>query len=204
MFLVGLTGNFGMGKSMVLKMFRNLGAITYDADEIVASLLQEETVIQKIRDLLGDGVFQANGGLDKKKIAAIIFADDALKAAIEDILHPLVFGKINRLLEHDGGKDSIVVVETPLLFEREYEGNFHRIITVQTEQEKALGRLEKKGVRREDALQRMRSQLPIEGKVRKSDFTINNDGKPEETEQQVKDIYKKLLNKDIHGNRFRS
>jgi dephospho-CoA kinase len=203
MFLVGLTGNYGMGKSTVLKMFQHLGAITHDADEIVASLLREQTVLQKIRNLLGEKIFRADGTIDKKKVADIIFANDPLRAALEDILHPLVFGEMNRLLEHDGQENSILVIETPLLFERHYEGKFHRIITVQTEQEKALARLEKKGAGREDALQRMQSQLPIGDKVRKSDFTIDNNGSPEETEQQVRDIYKKLSHEVIHGNRCR-
>jgi dephospho-CoA kinase len=204
MFLVGLTGNYGMGKSTVLKMFQSLGAVTYDADEIVAILLREEAVIKKIRNLFGEGILHSNGSLDKKKVAAIIFENDALRRALEDILHPLVFKRINRLLQHTDRGSRIVVVETPLLFERRYEGEFQRIITVQAKQENALDRLQKKGVHREDALQRIQSQLSIEDKISKSDFTINNDGTPAETELQVKNIYNKLLREGHHGDRHRS
>jgi dephospho-CoA kinase len=204
MFLVGLAGNYGMGKSTVLKIFQKLGALTYDADKIVASLLQEKDVLQKIRNLFGDEIFHANGGLDKQKIAAIIFSNNASRHALEDIIHPLVFRKINSLLEHSNRGNKIVVVETPLLFERGYEDRFQRIITVQTEQERALHRLEKKGVKREEALQRIRSQLPIEEKIRKSDFTVNNNGTPAETEQQVRTIYEKLLQEGHHGDRCRA
>jgi dephospho-CoA kinase len=204
MFLVGLTGNYGTGKSTVLKIFQKLGALTYDADKIVESLLQETEVLQQIRNLFGDGIFQANGGLDKQKVAAIIFSDNASRRSLEDILHPLVFKKINRLLEHPDRKSRIVVVETPLLFERGYEGRFQCIITVQTEQERALHRLEKKGLKQEEALQRIRSQLPIEEKIRKSDFIVNNNGSPAETEQQVINIYEKLLQEGHHGDRCRA
>jgi dephospho-CoA kinase len=204
MFLVGLTGNYGMGKSTVLKMFQSLGAVTYDADQIVASLLREEAVIKKIRNLFGEGVLHSNGSLDKNKVAAIIFANDASRRALEDFLHPLVFEKINRLLRQTDSGSGIVVVETPLLFERQYEGEFQRIITVHTKQESALDRLQTKGVQRGDALQRIQSQLPIEDKISKSDFTINNEGTPEETELQVKNIYKKLLREGHHGDRHRS
>jgi dephospho-CoA kinase len=204
MFLVGLTGNYGMGKSTVLKMFQSLGAVTYDADQIVASLLREEAVIKKIRNLFGEGVLHSNGSLDKNKVAAIIFANDASRRALEDFLHPLVFEKINRLLRQTDSGSGIVVVETPLLFERQYEGEFQRTITVHTKQESALDRLQTKGVQRGDALQRIQSQLPIEDKISKSDFTINNDGTQEETELQVKNIYKKLLREGHHGDRHRS
>ena len=204
MFLVGLTGNYGTGKSTVLKMFQCLGAVTYDADQIVALLLREEAVIKQIRNLFGEGVLRANGSLDKKKVAAIIFAHEASRRALEDFLHPLVFEKINRLLRQADNGSGIVVVETPLLFERHYEGEFQQIITVQTQQENALDRLQKKGVRREDALQRIQSQLPITDKTSRSDFIINNDGTREETELQVKNIYKKLLREGHHGDRRRS
>jgi dephospho-CoA kinase len=199
MLLVGLTGNYGTGKSTVLKMFRNLGAIAYDADEIVASLLREETVIKKIKNLLGDRVFRPDGGLDKKKVASLIFAHAVLRHSLEDILHPQVFEKINHLLEREERKSNIVVVETPLLFERNYEGGFQKIITVQTAQEEALERLEKKGVKWGEAIERIRSQLPLEEKASRSDFTINNNGTMEETEQQVRDIYKKLMSKGHDG-----
>jgi dephospho-CoA kinase len=204
MFLVGLTGNYGTGKSTVLKIFQKLGALTYDADKIVESLLQETEVLQQIRNLFGDGIFQTNGGLDKQKVAAIIFSDNASRRSLEDILHPLVFKKINRLPEHPDRKNRIIVVETPLLFERGYEGRFQCIITVQTEQERAVRRLEKKGLKREEALQRIQSQLPIEEKTRKSDFIVNNNGSPAETEQQVRYIYEKLLQEGHHGDRCRT
>jgi len=204
MFLVGLTGNYGMGKSTVLKIFQKLGALTYDADKIVEALFQDEEVLQKIRNLFGDGIFQANGRLDKQKVASIIFSDNASRRSLEDILHPLVFEKINRLLEYSDTEDKIVVVETPLLFERGYKNRFQCIITVKTELERALHRLEEKGVKREEALERMRSQLPIEEKIRKSDFTVNNDGTTTETEQQVRNIYEKLLQEGHHGDRCRA
>lgn len=204
MFLVGLTGNYGTGKSTVLKMFRDLGARTYDADEIVASLLREEEVIKKITNLFGNTVFHVNGGLDKKKIAALIFSDSTLRRSLEDILHPLVFRKIADLLEHEGGGNDIVVIETPLLFERAYESRFQRIITVKTDQKKALDRLEKNGIKREDAMNRIQSQLPAEEKFNKSDFIVTNNGTLKRTDQQVKDIYKKLLHEVSHGDRCRS
>jgi dephospho-CoA kinase len=197
MFLVGLTGNYGMGKSTVLKMFQRLGALTCDADEIAASLLREEMVLKKIRDLFGDRVFHASGSLGKKKVADIIFSDETSRRALENVIHPLIFEKISHLLDQEGRKDRIAVIETPILFERNYEEHFQRIITVTAERKLALERLENKGITEEEALQRIHSQLPVEEKIRRSDYTISNNGSMEETEIQVKTIYCKLL-REVH------
>lgn len=204
MLLVGLTGNYGMGKSTVLKMFQKLGAITYDADEIVASLLREATVLNKIRNLFGNRVFHADGTLNKKKVADIIFSDDTLRRSLEDILHPLTFEKIKHLLEQEGKKREIAVIETPLLFERNYEEKFHRIITVSVKRERALERLKKKGITQEAALQRIHLQLPMEEKTSRSDFIIHNDGTLEETELQVRNIYNTLLQEGHDGDHRRA
>ncbi len=204
MFLVGLTGNYGMGKSTVLRMFGELGAITYDADEIVASLLREEEITRQVAHVLGSGVLKTNGTLDKEKVAHVIFSRAEQREALEDILHPLVFERINKLLSDAGAENGIVVVEVPLLFERKYEGAFQRTITVKTDTKTALERLAKKGIAPNDALVRVKAQLPIEEKEARSDYVIDNSGTLEGTKDQVMTVYRKLLHEAMHGDRRRS
>jgi dephospho-CoA kinase len=193
MLLVGLTGNYGMGKSTVLAMFKKLGAHVIDSDEIVKILLEEKSVLAQVKKVLGSRVFRSNGSLDKGKVADAIFKDNRLRQAMEDLMHPLVFDRIHSLLGGIKNKDKVIIIEVPLLFERNYGSGFNRTITVHTEEDTALYRLENKGVNREEALLRTRAQLPIDEKVRKSDYCIDNKGSSEETLAQVKEIYKKLL-----------
>jgi dephospho-CoA kinase len=192
MLLAGLTGNYGMGKSTVLRIFAKLGAVTRDSDEIVRTVLEEEDVLERIRQLLGDGVFYKNGRLNKKKAARVIFEDDALRQSLEDIVHPLVFEKVHSLAEELKGTEKIVVVEVPLLFERGYENRFDRTITVCAEEKVALYRLGGKGIKSEEATSRLKSQLPIKEKMQRADFVIDNNGTFEETTEQVRRIYKEL------------
>ena len=196
MLVAGLTGNYGMGKSTVLRMFRDLGAFTLDADEVVDMLLSDPAVMRQIREAFGDGVFLSGGGLDRSALASIIFRDAEKRGALEGILHPLVFEKIESFLAETEGRRSgaeVVVVEIPLLFEKGYMQRFDSKITVYTDEEVALSRLEQKGIARRQALSRLRTQMPIEEKIRMADFRIDNGGTLAETEEQVQRIYARLL-----------
>lgn len=206
MLLVGLTGNYGMGKSTVLSMFRKFGVITLDADRIVESLLVEQDVLEKIRELLGDEVFNKSGRLNKKKVADLIFKSDASRNSLEDILHPLVFKRIKDFLDkmNEKDKDKVVIIGIPILYEKGYENRFDRTITVHTKEEIALDRLEKDGITREEVLLRLKAQLPIEEKIKQADFLIDNNGTPEETMAQVEAVYKRLLKEGRDGDNQRS
>ena len=192
MLVAGLTGNYGMGKSKILALFAKLGAYTFNSDKIVAALLTEKDVLEKIRKVIGHDVFYKNGTLNKKKVARLIFRDEALRRSLEDILHPLVFERIEDILTAVD-KNSVVIIEVPLLFERGYRERFDKTITVFTDEETALKRLEKAGVKRTDALLRLQSQLPIREKMKRSDFIIDNSGSVRETTSQAEAIYKTLL-----------
>ncbi len=196
MLLVGLTGNYGMGKSTVLGTFGKLGAITVGADGIVDELLSDAAVLDKMRKALGASVFSEDGSLDRAKVASVIFKDKGRRDVVEEILHPLVFERIEELLDdfdRNETKGKIVIIEIPLLFEKGYAGRFRRTITVYANEETALERLGQRGISREDARARMDAQMPIHEKMRMADFTIDNSGAREETEEQVKALYEKLL-----------
>ncbi len=196
MLLVGLTGNYGMGKSTVLSMFEKLGATILDTDKIVELLLTEKDILEKIRRLLGDKVFDENGSLNKKKVANLVFKNNKLRYLLEDILHPLVFERIHFFLDKINKKDKVIMIAVPLLYERGYEERFDKTITVYAKEETALNRLGKEVITREEALLRLKAQLPIEEKIKRSDFIIDNNDTTEKTMAQVEIIYKKLL-KDV-------
>ncbi len=196
MLVAGLTGNYGMGKSTVLEMFRKLGAFTLDADRVVDTLLRESAVLLRVRETFGDAVFLKSGGLDRSALASVVFANSEKRSALERILHPLVFERIEAFLEsmrEEGGAGKIVIMEIPLLFEKGYTRGISRKITVFTDVDIALDRLAKEGVEREKAMKRVEAQMSIEEKISMADFGIDNSGAREDTERQVKNIYEKLL-----------
>lgn len=191
MFVVGLTGNFGMGKTLVLETLRELGVFTIDADEVVHELLEEKPVLDKLRPLLGADVFDAEGKLLRDKVADKIFKDESLRIDVENTLHPLVFERIDGMLKE--AKPEIAVVEATLIFERGHEGRFDKTVVVYTDEETAIKRLEAEGVSKEDAVRRLAFQMPVEEKVKVADFAIDNSGSPEETKSRVAEVYLALL-----------
>lgn len=181
-----------MGKSSVLSFFRDLGAVTLDSDRIVELLLKDSRVIAGIKEILGSKVVDADGRLDKKAVADIIFRDPKLKKALEDMIHPMVMDKVDNFISKIRGKQRIVIVEVPLLFEGNYQDRFRAVITVFTSIKVALERLDKSGVSTEDALLRMKSQMPVRTKKKLADYSINNNGTKEETQRQVRKVYSLL------------
>ncbi|NWF76685.1 MAG: dephospho-CoA kinase [Nitrospirae bacterium] len=193
MLVIGLTGNYGMGKSTVLPIFKKLGALTVDTDKIVKRLLTRKLILKKIRSVFGKEVFNDDGSLNREKIADLVFTDDTMRRYLEDILHPVVFDEIERYLKKRKNKYQIAIIEIPLLFERGYQDRFDQTIVIHTKENVAIKRLENQGINRERALMRLRSQIPIELKIEKADYLIDNNGAIQNTKAQIKIIYEKLM-----------
>lgn len=190
MIVIGLTGNYGMGKSTVAEMFKELGAVIIDADLIVRELFEEQEVISEIKKAFGEDILQKTE-INKKMLAEIVFEHPNLRISLEDILHPRVFEKIDEKIKKLP-KDSIVIIEAPVIFERGYQNRFDRIITVFTDEDTAVSRLKEKGILKEDARKRLKSQFPVEIKISKSDYAIDNSKDLENTRRQAEEIYKEL------------
>jgi dephospho-CoA kinase len=191
MVTAGLTGNIGMGKSMVLGLFRELGAATLDSDNIVSGLLDMPQVLEKIKAVLGPDVIDpASGVLDRKKVASIIFSDEDKRRQYEAILHPMVYDQIKATLANSSVE--IAVVEVPLLFETGHETDFNTTVTVYSDVGLAIDRMEEAGMTRAEAAERMMAQMPIAEKVSRSGFSVDNNGDMSMTSVQVRRIMKVL------------
>jgi len=185
-----------MGKTTVLGMFRELGAATLKTDEVVSRLLEDSSVLQKIRRKFGDEVFSVGGDLDRGRLSSMIFSDSVKRDALEKILHPLVFDKVEEFLSEQADKTGghgVVIIEIPLLFEKGYTNRFSKNVVVYTDEETALKRLRELGIAMDSAVMRLNAQMPIREKVKRADFVIDNSGSLDHTRAQVRNTYHKLL-----------
>ncbi|MBM3874351.1 MAG: dephospho-CoA kinase [Verrucomicrobia bacterium] len=181
----------GCGKSSVAKLLEQRGYRRLDSDEIVRSdLLCRPAVMAELRRLFGDGVITAEGRVDRGRLAARVFADEAERQSLEDLVHPLLYAVWRARL--DAEPSVHWVFEVPLLFEKGLENWFDFIVCVTTTPAQQYARLEARGITREQAEARISKQLPLARKTEWSDYVIGNEGSPEFLARQVDLLVERL------------
>lgn len=188
--LIGLTGSLGSGKSTVLKIFEQLGARTISADAVVHDLLEDEEIKKELKAMFGQEIFDNDGQIDRKKLAQLVFSDQEARKRLEELLHPLVYERVNDFYQEQ--PQGITVAEIPLLFETGSQSRFHKVITVYTTPEISVKRLKARGMTPDEIEARLKSQLPIETKLEKADFIIDNSRGLDATKKQVQEIMAQL------------
>jgi dephospho-CoA kinase len=200
--IIGLSGGIGSGKSTVSRALAALGAVVIDADAIVHELQTAGSpMLAEIAAAFGPGVLDANGNLDRAALGDIVFRDAAARQRLGAIVHPPVVAEIARRVARARSQGaSVVVLDIPLLFEGRKAGTgsaaatqFDATVLVWAPEQAQIERqIARDGCSPEEALRRVRAQLPLHEKKALADFVIDNSGTPEETERQVRALWEKL------------
>lgn len=195
--IVGLTGGMGCGKSTAAALFAEAGFRRLDADQVVRDvLLPSAEIVAAVRGRFGDGVLDAAGRIDRAKLGAVVFADDAALAWLEGLLHPRLNEHWQRI--YAAAQREKFIVETPLLFEKQLQNRFDFTVCVTTSSELQLRRLEQRGVPPGIARQRLAKQLPLARKCELADFVLLNDGTLSFLREQVSELAARLHS--LHSN----
>ena len=174
MIKVGLTGNIGTGKTVVVGIFRVLGIPVYNADEEAKRFLFQKDVIRALTAQFGTSVLSENK-IDRKKLASIVFQDEDALRYINSIIHPLVRKDLFDWIEKQ--KDCpYIIQEAAILFESGFNKEFDKVITVASSAELSINRvMQRDKVNRKEVEKRMANQWDQERKIALSDFVIYND-----------------------------
>jgi dephospho-CoA kinase len=202
MIIVGLTGSVGTGKSTATNFFRELGAYIIDWDELAREVIRPQLRAWKeIVDYFGKDFLNEDLTINRQELAEIVFSDREKVAKLNQIVHPEVFKEDERITNEIKSldPDALIIKDIPLLFELTHPIFVDKVVVVSASEQTQLRRLEEKGMSREDAQSRIKSQLPLEEKIKSADFVINNDGPLEETKKQVEEIYSLLRKGEQHG-----
>jgi dephospho-CoA kinase len=201
--VVGLTGGIATGKSTVAQMFAKLGAVVVDADEIVHELQAPGTpVLAQIVAAFGPEVLAGDGELDREALGARVFRDPEARRRLGDIVHPPVIAEMWRRAEEARAAGApLVLLDIPLLLEGRATGKgsgallpFDAVIVVYAPEPVQIERqVTRNGYERAEAERRVGAQMPIEEKRARADLVIDNAGSLAETEQQVRDLYARLV-----------
>jgi dephospho-CoA kinase len=191
-YVIGLTGNIAMGKSLVLRMLQHLGAYTIDADALTHRVMAPNAPAYKpVVQTFGQFILTPQKEIDRNKLAAIAFSDpDALKK-LEAITHPLIRGAIDMLVRRSD--KYVVVIEAIKLVEGELANQVDAIWVVDASPENQMRRLVgKRGMSAEEAKRRITLQNPQKDKLSRANVVITNNETPEKTWMQVQAAWRSI------------
>jgi len=195
--LVGLTGGIATGKSTVSRMFAHLGARVLDADLLAREVVMPgQPAYLKIVEEFGQSVVQEDGTLDRKGLGAIVFAEPARRKRLEEITHPAIAARQQRILSvlEEEAFEGIVIWDVALLFETGGVVKVDRVVVVYADPETEVARLvARDGMAEADARARIASQMPVAEKAKRAHYVIDNSGDRAHSEGQVKAVYEALL-----------
>lgn len=192
MLIVALTGGIACGKSTVSAMLSALGARVIDADAISRSLTAPGgAALPAIRRFFGDGVFQPDGTLDRPALSARVFASPQELETLNAIVHPLVKEQMEKqLCECRKQGAQVVVLDVPLLFEANLQHMGDVTVCVTAPEEVQIARMARRNAyTRDQALKRIRSQMPQREKERLSDLVIDTDKPLPQLQREVEALY---------------
>ena len=193
MFVVGLTGGIGSGKSAATSIFEDLGIDVVDAD--LASreaVLPGSKVLGQIQKKFGDEILLEDQSLNRAKLREIIFDNSEDKIWLEQLLHPEIRHIIQSKLENSSSE--YVILVSPLLFETDQHEFCNTTILIDTSMNSQVSRTSKRDSVSEDSVKKIISaQMSRDDKLKIAKIVINNDDSLEQLESNVKKVHENLI-----------
>ena len=168
--LIAVTGGIGAGKTTVLGYFQALGAEVLDADQVVHSLYEPgQPAYQEMLSRWGDSIIGSGGVIDRKAVAAKVFASGQELTWLNDLLHPLVRQEISAA---GSRTNNLLYCAVPLLYEVSWDAGFAAVIAVWCDRETQLLRLQSRHWSEVEIKRRLSQQLPMNEKLCRSDYGL--------------------------------
>jgi dephospho-CoA kinase len=194
---VALTGGIATGKSYVANRLKEAGVPIVDADVLAREVVAPGTpALAAIRKRFGPDAVRRDGTMDRVRVGQLVFKDKRARLDLEAIIHPAVIKAVYDFFAALPKRTPFAVADIPLVFETGRDKDFDAIIVVACPRDMQLKRLmERNKLSKEDAERRLAAQLPIEQKVKKATYVINNDGTFDNTNAQVDALIQKLTSR---------
>lgn len=186
--IIGLTGSIASGKSTVANILKEYRLPIVDADLIARQVVEKGApTLQKIVEAFGEDILTEEGEMDRKKVGELIFNNEEKRNILNSIIHPAIRAEMLRQRdEHVANGEKAVIMDIPLLFESKLQHFVEKIMVVTVDEDVQLKRLmERNGFTEQEAMARIKSQMPVKDKESQADVVIYNNGTVEETKKQV-------------------
>jgi dephospho-CoA kinase len=193
---VGLTGGIGSGKSEVTKRFAALGATIIDADALAREVVAIGTPgLEAVIAEFGEDMRESDGGLDRERMAAVVFADESARLRLNGIVHPLIAERVAELMTeaHRSDPDGVMLNDVPLIAEAGVAERYDVVVVVDAPVETQLDRLTRmRGMTEDAARARIATQATREQRLAIADYVIDNDGDLAVLDARVGEVWEEL------------
>lgn len=194
---VAITGGIGCGKTTVLNEFKKMGIPCFMADEVGGAYYLDPSFLKQVRALFGNQVFLADGSVNKRAIADIVFHDSDALARLNALVHPRVWDDFLLFAQHNSDKP-YVIFESAIVYEYGFDLRMNSVVGVYLEKEERIRRLViRDNASRDQILARVNNQHAAEDILGRADYVVlNYEGNPRS--RQVAYIHNQLLNIAVH------
>lgn len=193
-FVLGLTGGIATGKSTADAFFIKHKIPVIDSDQIAHHIYdQGKPAYRALISEYGNNILDNKKEINRKKLGEIVFSDEEKLQELDSLTHPLICQEINDAINsYEDEKVPIVVLDAPVLYEAHNENVCDAVLVISLPEEIQVKRLmARNNYSKEEALERIRAQMPLQEKVHKANYVIENTGTIKELEEQLD----KLLNR---------
>lgn len=189
--IIGITGSIACGKSLVSNYLQEKGYTIIDADKIGHMALENDEVKKQLVNKFGKSILKDNE-VNRVTLGKLVFENNENLKELNNIIHPQIRKNISEQIQvHKNEK--LVFVDVPLLFEAKFDDLVEKIIVISLDEKVQLERLmNRNSLSKEEALQRIKSQIPVREKEKLGDYVVDNSFTQENTYNQVDRILEKL------------
>jgi len=208
--IIGLTGGIGSGKTTVSDYLTSRGYHVLDADQIAREIvLPGSEMLIRLTAVFGEEILQEDGSLDRKKLGDMVFSDTEKKKILDSLMHTeileLIRERIHQFREKAESaaesavdpeystRSKVIFIDAPLLFETGLDKSVSEIWVIDVDDETRIRRImERDGLKREEILNRIRSQMTRDEKNSRADVILDNTGDQEALYRQIERLLKKI------------
>lgn len=197
MLIVALTGGIATGKSVVANILEELGCYIHHADRVAHELTEpEKPAWEKIVTRFGKKILNKDKTINRSRLGKIIFSDKKEQDFLNGLIHPLVLQKKKETIKklEEEGRYNIFVSEAALTVEAGFTDFFDKVIVVYCTRDIQIERLmERDRISRKEALQKLKSQMTPEEKLKYADYIIDTSEMLQSTVEQSERVYRNLV-----------
>jgi len=194
---IGLTGGIACGKSEAGRVLEREGAQIRDADELAHELIRRGgPLFDKVVGRFGAEIVGPDGEIDRQILGRRVFADAAERKALEALIHPEVIRALREWIAGETGQGKNAVAIVPLLFEVGWTDLWDAVVCVASTERIVIERLKQRGLSEQDARARISAQMPLETKIRKAKYVIQNDGTLDSLDKRTREVWQKIVREE--------